>query len=179
VCLPNIYEAKIWFYFLFRCPRCRSASSEGKCMCFWRWLYVVSMVSGGGRNENIFQITRVRFYDLCVVISVSAAHVLALQGSALITLPFFLKNLYSSFRSCRSLSLLVLLSPWLAMIFSMTVRDKWVPVTTAWRVLRLPMEERPPIWTVAANILNKQLRTAEKGCSSRLGVGRGANKSSP
>ena len=31
-------------------------------------------------------------------------------------------------------------------------RDKWVPVTTAWRVLRLRMEERPPIWRVAANI---------------------------
>ena len=35
-------------------------------------------------------------------------------------------------------------------------RDKWVPVTTAWPVLRLRMEERPPIWRVAANILNKQ-----------------------
>jgi hypothetical protein len=23
--------------------------------------------------------------------------------------------------------------------------DKWVPVTTAWRVLRLWMEERPPV----------------------------------
>ena len=32
----------------------------------------------------------------------------------------------------------------------------WVPVTTAWRVLRLRIEERPPIWRVAANILNKQ-----------------------
>ena len=31
-----------------------------------------------------------------------------------------------------------------------------VPVTTAWRVLRLRMEERPPIWRVAANKLNKQ-----------------------
>jgi hypothetical protein len=40
---------------------------------------------------------------------------------------------------------------------------KWVPVTTAWRVLRLRMEERPPMWRVAANILNKQSRTAEKG----------------
>jgi len=27
-------------------------------------------------------------------------------------------------------------------------RDKWVHVTTAWRVLRLRMEERPPIWRV-------------------------------
>ena len=35
------------------------------------------------------------------------------------------------------------------------IRDKWVPVTTAWRILRLRMEERPPIWRQAANILNK------------------------
>jgi hypothetical protein len=28
----------------------------------------------------------------------------------------------------------------------------WVPVTTAWRVLRLRMEERPPIWRVAVNV---------------------------
>ena len=41
--------------------------------------------------------------------------------------------------------------------------DKWVPVTTAWRVLRLRMEERPPIWRVAANILYNQSRTADKG----------------
>jgi len=31
--------------------------------------------------------------------------------------------------------------------------DKSVTVTTAWRVLRLLMEERPPIWRTAANIL--------------------------
>jgi hypothetical protein len=41
------------------------------------------------------------------------------------------------------------------------------------------MEERPPIWRVAANILNKQSRTADKGWSSSLGVGRGANNASP
>ena len=41
--------------------------------------------------------------------------------------------------------------------------DKWVPVTTAWRVLRLRMEERPTRWTAAANILNKQSRAADKG----------------
>ena len=29
-----------------------------------------------------------------------------------------------------------------------------VPVTTAWRVLGLRMEERPPVLRVAANILN-------------------------
>ena len=60
-----------------------------------------------------------------------------------------------------------------------TSRDKWVPVTKALRVLRLPIEERPPIWRVAANILNKQSRTADEGWSSSLGVGRGANNTSP
>jgi hypothetical protein len=28
-------------------------------------------------------------------------------------------------------------------------RNKWFPVTTAWRVLMLRMEERPPVWKVA------------------------------
>jgi hypothetical protein len=56
---------------------------------------------------------------------------------------------------------------------------KWVPVTTAWRVLRLRMEERPAIWRVAVNKLNKQPRTADEGWSSSLGVGRGANNSFP
>jgi len=60
-----------------------------------------------------------------------------------------------------------------------TFRDKWDPVTTAWQVLRLRMEERSPIWRVAANVLNKQARTADKWCSSSLGVGRGAKNSSP
>ena len=49
--------------------------------------------------------------------------------------------------------------------------DKWFPVTTAWRVLRLRMEERHPIWRVAANKLNKRSRTADKGWSSSLGFG--------
>jgi hypothetical protein len=35
------------------------------------------------------------------------------------------------------------------------------------------------IWRVAANILNKQSRTDDKGWSSSLGIGRGANNSSP
>ena len=48
---------------------------------------------------------------------------------------------------------------------------KWVPVTTAWRVLRLRIEERPPIWRVGANILNKQSRTAEKVRCSSFGLG--------
>jgi hypothetical protein len=34
------------------------------------------------------------------------------------------------------------------------------------------------VWWVAANILNKQSRTSNKGWCSSLGVGRGADKSS-
>jgi len=56
-------------------------------------------------------------------------------------------------------------------------RDKRVPVTTPWFFLRFRMEERPRIWRVAANILNKQLRTTDKGWSSIFSVGRGANNS--
>ena len=59
------------------------------------------------------------------------------------------------------------------------LHDKPVPVTTPWSVLRLRMEERPPIWRVAANILNKQSWTADEGWSPSLGVGRGANNTSP
>ena len=58
-------------------------------------------------------------------------------------------------------------------------RDKWVPVTTACRILRLRVEERPPIWRAAANILKKQSRKSDKGSASSLGVGRGVNNSSP
>ena len=43
----------------------------------------------------------------------------------------------------------------------------------------LRMEEQPPIWRVAANILNKEWRTADKRWSCSLGVGRVANNSSP
>ena len=38
------------------------------------------------------------------------------------------------------------------------------------------MEERPSVWRVAGNILNKQFQTAKKGWSSSLGVGRGAKQ---
>jgi hypothetical protein len=41
----------------------------------------------------------------------------------------------------------------------------------AWRVLRLRMEEHPPILRVATNKLNKQSRTADEGWSSSLGLG--------
>jgi hypothetical protein len=41
-------------------------------------------------------------------------------------------------------------------------RGRWFPATTPWRVLRFRMEERPPIWRVDANILNKQSRAGDK-----------------
>jgi len=55
------------------------------------------------------------------------------------------------------------------------------PLTTACRVLKLRLDERPPIWRVVPNILNKQSRTADKGWPSSLGGGvwRGADNSSP
>ena len=65
------------------------------------------------------------------------------------------------------------------MIHGYSYHDKWVPVTRAWHILRLQMEEWPPIWRVAANILNKQLWTASKGWSSSLVVGQGDNNPSP
>jgi hypothetical protein len=58
-------------------------------------------------------------------------------------------------------------------------RNKWIPVTTAWSVLRLPDGGTASNMEVAANIFNKQSRTADKGWSSSLAVGRGANNSSP
>ena len=57
--------------------------------------------------------------------------------------------------------------------------DKWVPITTAWRVLRFRMEEQPPIWRVAVNVLNKQSWRIDREWSFNLRVGRGVNNSSP
>jgi hypothetical protein len=48
--------------------------------------------------------------------------------------------------------------------------SKYVCVTTARFVLLLRMEERPTIWRVAANILNKQSRTKTRG-NPPAGVG--------
>ena len=41
------------------------------------------------------------------------------------------------------------------------------------------MEERPPVWRVAANILYSQSRTADNGWTSSLGNGGVANNFSP
>ena len=68
---------------------------------------------------------------------------------------------------------------YLLILYRKLFRSKWASVTTAWRVLGFRMEERPPIWRVAANISNKPSRTADTGWSSSLEVGRDANNSSP
>jgi hypothetical protein len=52
-------------------------------------------------------------------------------------------------------------------------------VTAAWWVYKLRMEERPPIWRVAANILNKQSWTGDKVWSSRRGGGLGEVLTAP
>jgi len=54
-----------------------------------------------------------------------------------------------------------------------------VPLNTAGRVFRLRIEERPPIWRVAAKILNKQTRTADKGWSSNVVMGKALTTFSP
>ena len=59
------------------------------------------------------------------------------------------------------------------MLVSFKGSDKWVPTT------KLRVEEMPPVLRVAANILNKKSRSADKGWSSSLELGTGANNFSP
>jgi len=59
-----------------------------------------------------------------------------------------------------------------------SIYEMYEIVTTAWRVLRLRVEERPPIRRVAANKLNKHSRTADEVWSSSLGFGHGAKNTS-
>jgi hypothetical protein len=55
--------------------------------------------------------------------------------------------------------------------------DKWGPVTTAWRVLRLRMEVRPPTWKVAANVLNKPFVDSRQGSVPPAWLGEGLKTS--
>ena len=59
-----------------------------------------------------------------------------------------------------------------------TSHGTWDPVTMAWNILRLGKEKQPPTWRVAADILNKQSQTADKGWNSSLGVRCGVDNSS-
>jgi hypothetical protein len=49
--------------------------------------------------------------------------------------------------------------------------NEWVPATTLWRVLRLRIQQRSPIRKAAVNIMNRQLRKADKEWSSSLVLG--------
>jgi len=91
----------------------------------------------------------------------------------------FTSGFYLNYFIVLSQVLLRLVTVFNLMKYSFSLLDKLVPVTTAWRGLGLRVEERPPIWSVAASILNKQSRTVDTRWSSSLGVGRGANNSSP
>ena len=76
------------------------------------------------------------------------------------------KKSYHHHTACTAVNCLLRGCPWLCFWrgWYFTIQccslslshDKWVPVTTAWRILKLQIEEWPPIWRVAANILNKQ-----------------------
>jgi hypothetical protein len=56
------------------------------------------------------------------------------------------------------------------MIYTQNFPDKQVPVTTAWRLLRLLMNSIH-IWRAAGSVVNKQSWTAANGCSFSRGVG--------
>ena len=88
-------------------------------------------------------------------------------------------TLWMSFHCCQQSSNKVTLPCNKSLYFILLYVSLWVRVTTVWCVIRLRMEERPPIWRVAANILNKQSADSRQGVSSSLAVGRGANISSP
>jgi len=89
------------------------------------------------------------------------------------------------YRSCRKrksqplIPSYAIMSPELQNELLLCSHAKWVLVNKAWRVLSLRNEERLPLWRLAADILNKQSRTADKGLSYTWGAGRDANNFSP
>jgi hypothetical protein len=58
------------------------------------------------------------------------------------------------------------------MIRNVFIHVKWVPVTMAWCFLRLRMEERPPVWRVAADIWKSSRGQPTRGGSGRTGLQR-------
>jgi hypothetical protein len=85
---------------------------------------------------------------------------------------------YNLIKTCRENLKTILTSSAGTGNFISVLLHQWVLVTTAWRVLRLRREKRPPIRSVAANIMDKS-PTADKEWFSSVGVGRGANNFSP
>jgi hypothetical protein len=60
---------------------------------------------------------------------------------------------------------------WISVSVTVTLccRDKWVPVTTAWRVLRLRMEERPADMEVSCKYTEKAVADSRQGVVLQLG----------
>ena len=57
------------------------------------------------------------------------------------------------------------------MYYNYPFREELVPITAAWHVLRLRVEERPPIWRVAANVLIGSREQATRGGPLALRLG--------
>ena len=61
--------------------------------------------------------------------------------------------------------------PYMTCAFQFLTISNWFPVTSGLSVISLRMEEQPPMRRVAANILNRQSQTSDKGWSSSRGLG--------
>jgi hypothetical protein len=57
-------------------------------------------------------------------------------------------------------------------------RDTWVPVTIAWRVLRLRMEELPPGMESSSEYIEYAVANSQQGAVLHLEIERGDKKSS-
>jgi hypothetical protein len=65
------------------------------------------------------------------------------------------------------------------LVYGIMGHVKWVPFHHRMARPQVADGDGLKIWRVAANILNKLSRTADRVWPSRVGVGRGANSSSP
>jgi hypothetical protein len=79
------------------------------------------------------------------------------------TRTLYASHLYTIRATCPTHIILLDFITRIILVEEYRYRNKWNPVNPAWGVLRLRMEERLPIQREAANILNKQSRTADKG----------------
>jgi hypothetical protein len=74
--------------------------------------------------------------------------------------------------------MLIFIVCWISVSYLLLTHVGWVPCHDCMAHAQVAdVGDGVKIWRVAANILNKQSRTADKGWSSSLGVGREANNS--
>jgi hypothetical protein len=62
---------------------------------------------------------------------------------------------------------------------TVSTKIRWIPVTTTCSSLGCGLKDGLQLWRVAADVLNKQPRIKDKGWSSSLRFGLGANNTSP